>query len=79
MNKGVFGEGYEVAVVLNSTVEQGKMNEISPSNREEMRAIPYGSGVSFCVWAPHANRAFVTGDFNNWSQTVHPLTCEYDG
>src|SRR6266581_9412434 len=30
-------------------------------------------GVRFAVWAPSANRMFVTGDFNGWNPGVHPL------
>jgi len=52
------------------------MNEISFSRHEGMGAIPYDGGVSFRAWAPHADQVFVTGDFNNWSQTAHPLTRE---
>ena len=55
------------------------MIEISAATHEEMGAIPYDGGVSFRVWAPHADQVFVTGDFNNWSQTTHPLTCEDNG
>lgn len=30
-------------------------------------------GVSFAVWAPNAEQAFVLGDFNNWNKSSHPL------
>jgi 1,4-alpha-glucan branching enzyme len=30
-------------------------------------------GTYFAVWAPNAEKAFVMGDFNRWSQTSHPL------
>ncbi|EPJ32406.1 carbohydrate-binding module 48 family protein, partial [Chlamydia psittaci 06-1683] len=42
-----------------------------------MGAIPYDvqgiSGVLFVVWAPHAQRVSVVGDFNFWNGLVNPL------
>src|SRR4249919_2231137 len=31
------------------------------------------AGVRFAVWAPHASRASVVGDFNDWDGRRHPL------
>jgi 1,4-alpha-glucan branching enzyme len=31
-------------------------------------------GVWFAVWAPHADRVSVLGDFNGWDPQAHPLT-----
>ncbi len=31
------------------------------------------TGTSFAVWAPSADRVFVTGSFNEWKQESHPL------
>ena len=31
------------------------------------------TGVSFCVWAPHARGIRVIGDFNHWDGTAHPM------
>jgi 1,4-alpha-glucan branching enzyme len=31
------------------------------------------AGTYFAVWAPNARQVFVTGDFNNWNQSSHPL------
>ena len=48
------------------------MDRVEPkaaSKRPGMGATLYGSGVSFRVWAPHADRVFVTGEFNDWSET----------
>ena len=30
-------------------------------------------GTAFAVWAPNAEGVWVTGDFNGWSKTSHPL------
>lgn len=30
-------------------------------------------GTYFAVWAPNADRVFVTGNFNDWSKESHPL------
>lgn len=31
------------------------------------------SSVRFCVWAPHAQKVSVVGDFNGWDPLAHPL------
>ncbi|GAB2558650.1 1,4-alpha-glucan branching protein GlgB [Leucobacter ruminantium] len=31
------------------------------------------AGVHFAVWAPHAERVSVVGDFNAWNETAHPM------
>jgi 1,4-alpha-glucan branching enzyme len=36
------------------------------------------AGVRFAVWAPHATRASVVGDFNGWSATAHLLQRDHD-
>ena len=41
-----------------------------------MGAIHHAKGVTFRVWAPHAEKVYVTGTFNNWSKTSTPLTRE---
>jgi 1,4-alpha-glucan branching enzyme len=30
-------------------------------------------GTCFAVWAPNAQNVFLTGDFNEWNRTSHPL------
>lgn len=44
-----------------------------------MGAILQGSGVAFRVWAPHADRVSVPGDFNSWSPDEHSLEREESG
>lgn len=51
----------------------------APPRLQGMGAIIHDHGVAFRVWAPHADRVSVAGDFNNWSDTKHPLDHEEDG
>jgi 1,4-alpha-glucan branching enzyme len=44
-----------------------------------MGAVVYEGGVMFRVWAPHAERVLVSGDFNGWSQTTDELRAEGGG
>ena len=44
-----------------------------------MGAIPNAKGVTFRVWAPHAEKVYVTGTFNDWSKTSTPLVSEKNG
>ena len=44
-----------------------------------MGAIPDAKGTTFRVWAPHAEKVYVTGTFNDWSKTSTPLDSEKNG
>lgn len=44
-----------------------------------MGAIPGAGGVTFRVWAPNAERVYVTGTFNDWSDAATPLASEENG
>ena len=44
-----------------------------------MGAIPNAKGVTFRVWAPHAEKVYLTGTFNGWSETSTPLFDEKNG
>lgn len=59
--------------------QESKMTQTKSSQHTGMGAIPYPGGTSFRVWAPNANQVFVTGSFNDWAKTTHPLTYEGDG
>ncbi len=51
-------------------------NPVRPSTRPGMGAVPGDDethGVSFRVWAPHAERVFVIGSFNDWAPWRTPL------
>ena len=41
-----------------------------------MGAMPGARGVTFRVWAPHAEKVYVTGTFNDWNKTSAPLVRE---
>jgi maltooligosyl trehalose hydrolase (EC 3.2.1.141) len=44
-----------------------------------MGAIPNEKGVTFRVWAPHAENVYLIGTFNGWSETSTPLLNERNG
>ena len=43
-----------------------------------MGAIPWDGGTTFRVWAPHAERVFVTGTFDGWAGDATPLAPDGD-
>jgi 1,4-alpha-glucan branching enzyme len=55
----------------------------APANKasdiQGMGAIVHDKGVFFRVWAPHAKKVFITGDFNNWSKNKHEMKHEDKG
>lgn len=44
-----------------------------------MGSILHNEGVFFRVWAPHAKKIFVMGEFNDWSETASELVLEENG
>jgi 1,4-alpha-glucan branching enzyme len=44
-----------------------------------MGAIPNEKGVTFRVWAPHAENVYLIGTFNNWNKTSISLFNEKNG
>ncbi len=44
-----------------------------------MGAVVTENGVVFRLWAPNAEKVFVTGDFNEWSKSATPLGAEAAG
>ena len=50
-------------------------------HRPGMGAILYKNrrGVAFRVWAPHADRVHVVGDFNDWDEKATPMKSEGNG
>lgn len=51
----------------------------SKINVSGMGAILHDKGVFFRVWAPHAKKVFVMGDFNNWRSNELELAHEENG
>jgi 1,4-alpha-glucan branching enzyme len=51
----------------------------APSTRPGMGATSYGAGTTFRVWAPHADRVFVEGDWNGWTAPQDELAREPGG
>jgi 1,4-alpha-glucan branching enzyme len=47
--------------------------------RAGMGATPHAGGVTFRVWAPHADLVSVVGPFNEWSRLRHPLLPQGNG
>ncbi len=55
----------------------GKMN--TAVKHPGMGAIPGAQAVTFRVWAPHAEKVYVIGSFNDWNETSAPLVSEQNG
>ncbi len=57
------------------------MAEESPTTAQHsgMGAIPNAKGVTFRVWAPHAEIVYLIGTFNGWNETSIPLSSEKNG
>ena len=54
--------------------------KIKPAIKQPgMGAIPGAKGVTFRVWAPHAEKVYVIGSFNDWNETSLPLVSEPNG
>ncbi|MCC6512263.1 MAG: 1,4-alpha-glucan branching protein, partial [Pirellulaceae bacterium] len=47
--------------------------------RSAMGALPHAAGVTFRVWAPHADAVYVTGSFNKWSPDANAMSKEENG
>lgn len=47
--------------------------------RPDFGATPHAQGVTFRVWAPHADAVSLKGTFNGWSDTADMLAAEPDG
>lgn len=55
------------------------LRPVQPTAVPGLGAIPHSDGTAFRVWAPHADKVFVTGPFNEWSPWRAPLAAEGDG
>lgn len=54
-------------------------NKSLAAPRARMGPVLSKKGVLFRVWAPHAEKVYVTGTFNDWSETLTPLCKRKDG
>ncbi|TLV02630.1 alpha-amylase family glycosyl hydrolase [Dyadobacter luticola] len=54
-------------------------NPATEQHFEGMGATCYPEGVFYRVWAPHAEKVFVIGSFNDWNETANPLNQEENG
>ena len=54
-------------------------NTSGGSNPPAMGATPGAKSVTFRVWAPHAEKVYVAGTFNDWSTTSTALIHEENG
>ena len=52
---------------------------VQPASAPGMGAVVRDDCVSFRVWAPHAEKVSVVGDFNEWSKKPNPLANEGNG
>ena len=52
---------------------QGNERRIYEKLGAHLRTLDGVPGVSFAVWAPHAQRVSVVGDFNAWDGRYHPM------
>jgi 1,4-alpha-glucan branching enzyme len=52
---------------------QGNERRIYEKLGAHLRSVDGVAGVSFAVWAPHAQRVSVVGDFNGWDGRYHPM------
>lgn len=55
------------------------LDSFRPQIKEGMGPVVHANGTTFRVWAPNAQRVYVTGDFNNWRETANPLKHEGGG
>ena len=54
-------------------------NTVAEARHAGMGALPYDGGTAFRVWAPHADRVAVVGEFNDWVQDAHVMEPEGTG
>lgn len=52
---------------------------VAPAHQAGMGAVPVAGGVAFRVWAPHAKRVHVVGEFNDWTDGTDTLAPEGGG
>lgn len=76
---GVDGSTEQQAGDENPALSCNSPDGPQPSERGGMGAIVFNGGTTFRVWAPNAERVFVAGDFNGWSDSANELASECNG
>jgi 1,4-alpha-glucan branching enzyme len=61
------------AVDGTEATDDGADGKADGGSSARLGANPTSSGTEFRVWAPNADRVFVTGTFNNWNDTANEL------
>ena len=59
--------------------EENVRNDQHPDKASAHGGHQGATDVEFRVWAPHAEKVYVTGAFNGWSKTATPLAGEENG
>jgi 1,4-alpha-glucan branching enzyme len=54
-------------------MSEGKHWRIYDHLGAHVRTVDGVAGVAFAVWAPHARRVSVVGDWNHWDGRIHPM------
>lgn len=52
---------------------EGNLHRAYKTMGAHVRNLNGTGGVSFAVWAPHATRVSLVGDFNHWNGRYHPM------
>jgi 1,4-alpha-glucan branching enzyme len=71
--------GCTIDAPSNSSTTTGGGGKADSASTPRLGASPDASGTTFRVWAPNADRVFVTGSFNQWNHTSDELTHGSDG
>lgn len=78
-NKKTTASNWRVLIDRVGYETRKRFNRIQPTAQTGMGAIPNGTHTAFRVWAPHAEKLFVAGSFNQWSSWRSPLASEGNG
>jgi 1,4-alpha-glucan branching enzyme len=77
-----FDDPYAFASVLGATDDhllvEGTHRRLYERLGAQLIEHQHVSGVHFAVWAPHARRVSVVGDFNHWDGRRHPMRKRID-
>ena len=70
-------DGYRALPTLSDVdlhlIGEGRHEQLWKALGARLRTVDGVSGTGFAVWAPHASGVRVTGDFNGWDGSAHPM------